>query len=130
MSTTEKIIDKLVDMIITNPEKYKKFKSFAEAVGKVDHILDNLENEIDHVPQQLSGEEQADQLKDEMGKDEAQKQMEEAINNLLGEENTAYQKFFKSQLKKWGVNSPSELTADKKKAFFNSVDKAWKGKKE
>lgn len=130
MSTTEKMLEDLVDMIITNPEKYKKFKSFAGTVKTVDHILDNLENEVDHVPAQLSGEEQHKQIEDEMSKDEAQKQMEEAINNLLGEENTAYQKFFKAQLKKWGVNSPSELEGDKKKAFFNAIDKAWKGKKE
>jgi hypothetical protein len=130
MSKEEKMIEGLVDMILTKPDKYKKFKSFAEAITSVDFILDNLENEIDHVPAQMSGEEQAADVRDEIGKDEAQKQMEESINNLLGEEGTAYQKFFKAQLKKWGVNSPSQLPDDKKKEFFNSVDKAWKGKKE
>ena len=39
----------------------------------------------------------------------------------------AYQKFFNSLLKKYGVDSPSELSGDKKKKFFNAVDKGWEG---
>jgi len=39
----------------------------------------------------------------------------------------AYQKFFNSLLKKYGVDSPSELSGDKKKKFFNDVDKGWEG---
>ena len=38
-----------------------------------------------------------------------------------------YQKFFKSALKKFGVKSPAELKGEKKKEFFNYVDKNWKG---
>jgi len=45
-------------------------------------------------------------------------------------ENSEYKKFFQSMLAKYGVKSPSELSGDKKKAFFNAVDKGWKGKKE
>ena len=37
----------------------------------------------------------------------------------------AYQKFFNSALKKFGVDSPAELKGDKKKKFFNYVDKNW-----
>jgi hypothetical protein len=37
----------------------------------------------------------------------------------------AYMKFFNSLLKKFGVDSPSELSGDKKKKFFNAVDKGW-----
>ena len=39
----------------------------------------------------------------------------------------AYQKFFNSLLKKFGVDSPSELDDKKKKEFFNAVDKGWDG---
>ena len=39
----------------------------------------------------------------------------------------AYMKFFNSLLKKFGVDSPSELTGDKKKKFFNALDKGWEG---
>ena len=37
----------------------------------------------------------------------------------------AYQKFFNSLLKKFGVKSPSELKGDKKKEFFDAIDKGW-----
>jgi hypothetical protein len=33
-------------------------------------------------------------------------------------------------LEKFGVSSPAELEGDKKKEFFDAVDKGWKGKKE
>jgi len=42
----------------------------------------------------------------------------------------AYQKFFNSLLKKFGVDSPSELDDKKKKEFFNAVDKGWDGDNE
>lgn len=41
----------------------------------------------------------------------------------------AYKKFFEKALKKFGVSSPSELEGDKKKEFFNYVDKNWTGEK-
>jgi hypothetical protein len=42
----------------------------------------------------------------------------------------AYQKFFQAKLKKYGVKSPSELDDDKKKKFFDEVEKGWKAKDE
>ena len=41
-----------------------------------------------------------------------------------------YQKFFNAALKKFGVSSPDELDDDKKKEFFNHVDKNWQGDNE
>lgn len=41
-----------------------------------------------------------------------------------------YKKYFNMMLKKWGVKSPAELPPDKKKKFFDAVDKGWKAKKE
>ena len=41
-----------------------------------------------------------------------------------------YEKFFKSALKKFGVDSPADLEDDKKKEFFDYIDKEWKGDKE
>jgi len=37
-----------------------------------------------------------------------------------------YQKFFQSALKKFGVTAPDQLKGDKKKEFYNYVDKNWK----
>jgi hypothetical protein len=44
-----------------------------------------------------------------------------------GGDKEAYQKFFNKALKKFGVSSPDELEGDKKKEFFDYVDKNWKG---
>ena len=41
-----------------------------------------------------------------------------------------YQKFFNAALKKFGISSPDELDDDKKKEFFNYVDKNYKAEKE
>ena len=45
-------------------------------------------------------------------------------------EDTEYQKFFKSAMGKFGVKSPQELSKDKKKEFFNYVDKNYTAKNE
>ena len=47
---------------------------------------------------------------------------EPIADDELTEEDTKYAKFFKGALKKFGVDSPAEL-GDKKKDFFNYVDK-------
>ena len=46
------------------------------------------------------------------------------------EDKKRYQKFFNSALKKFGVNSPAELKGDKKKEFFDYVDKNYEAGKE
>ena len=59
---------------------------------------------------------------------ELPKGLVEATKSVL-EGSKEYQAFFKSALKKFGVDSPAEL-GDKKKEFFNYVDKNYKGKDE
>jgi ribosomal protein L35AE/L33A len=53
------------------------------------------------------------------------KEWEDAIEASGDKE--AYQKFFNKAMKKFGVSSPDELEGDKKKEFFDYVDKNWKG---
>ena len=45
-------------------------------------------------------------------------------------EENAYEKFFQGAMKKFGISSPDELKDDKKKAFFNYVDKNYKADNE
>ena len=45
-------------------------------------------------------------------------------------EETDYQKFFKKTLEKFGVSSPAELEGDKKKEFFDYIDKNWEADNE
>ena len=53
------------------------------------------------------------------------------LNSMtLVEKDTVYQEFFKKTLKKFGVKEPDELIGEKKKEFFDYVDKNWLGKKE
>jgi hypothetical protein len=46
--------------------------------------------------------------------------------NMKNEE-SAYQKFFQEKLKKYNVSSPSELSPEEKKKFFDEIEKEWKG---
>jgi hypothetical protein len=48
----------------------------------------------------------------------------ESVEEASGDKE-AYQKFFNGALKKFGVKSPSQLKGDKKKEFFDYVDKNW-----
>ena len=49
----------------------------------------------------------------------------------MDEDKEAYEKFFKSALKKFGVDSPADFKSDEeKKKFFDYVDKNYKGENE
>ena len=54
--------------------------------------------------------------------------LKEIIKDVLREE-TEYQKFFKKALEKSGKSIP-QMSDDERKAFFNKIDAAWKGKGE
>ena len=41
-----------------------------------------------------------------------------------------YQKYFEQKLKEWKVSSPTELSEEDKKLFFNEVDDGWTAKDE
>ena len=47
-----------------------------------------------------------------------------------GSQETSYEKFFASAMKKFGVSSPIELSPDETKKFFNYVDKNWEADEE
>ena len=48
----------------------------------------------------------------------------------VNEEGDAYKKFFSAALKKYGVKSPHELDDEKKRSFFNYIEKNYKAKDE
>ena len=56
-------------------------------------------------------------------------ELETGEDDEITEEDTKYAKFFKGALKKFGVSSPAEL-GDKKKEFFNYVDKNYSAENE
>lgn len=56
----------------------------------------------------------------------------EQLKNIVREvmtEESEYQTFFKKALEKTGKSIP-QMSDEEKKKFFNSIDKAWKGKGE
>ena len=53
---------------------------------------------------------------------------DEVVREATGDKEK-YQAFFNKAMKKFGVDSPAELKGDKKKEFFNYVDKNYKGEK-
>lgn len=91
-----------------------------EADQLVDDILDG---KYSHVKLTEKAQDMVDVILDMCGKDHGKKK--KAIK-----EETEYQKFFKTTLQKFGVKSPAELEGEKKKEFFDAVDKGWKGNKE
>ena len=55
-------------------------------------------------------------------------QLKELVNSVMTEE-SEYQAFFKKALEKSGKSIPS-MSDEEKKAFFDKIDAAWKGKSE
>ena len=53
----------------------------------------------------------------------------ESVNEETGDKEE-YEKFFRAALKKFGVDEPDKLPDDKKKDFYNYVDKNWQGDNE
>jgi len=53
----------------------------------------------------------------------------EAIHEEKGDKKE-YQAFFRKALKKFGVTEPDQLEGDKKKEFFDYIDKNWSAKSE
>ena len=67
--------------------------------------------------------------KEDVKEDEADDK-EEEVEKEESEKQKKYQAFFQKALKKFGVKSPDELEGDKKKEFFNYVDKNYEADKE
>jgi len=121
--------EELVDVILKGD--YDKHKKIQEADAVAEEVLDEVENKIDSVPDQDLADLHSDVV-DELTKDEGVTPVEEkiavSISRLIREED--YREFFKKMLKKHNVSNPSDLDDEKKKEFFNTIDREWKAKKE
>ncbi len=98
----------------------KKFKNAKEALnmilGEVYKVGED-ENALDNAPVE-EPEEEFEALK---------KDIAESLKFI---NESKYQEYFEAMMKKFGVTKPSELKGEKKKEFFDAVDKGWKGEKE
>ena len=101
---------------LTEAEKSSLLKFFTSQLKK----FKNADSEIDP------------DMKAELGKTVAKRWQSKKMMewDLMTEgDKEAYKAYFQKMLKKYGVSSPDQL-GDKKKEFFNTVDKGWKAKKE
>lgn len=127
--------DRILDQV-TGPPPMKDKEDIEEGEGEIKEPESNV---IDEVPDKNIATIKKDIEKevteqDEVAGDEEEKEKEEEIEEKckegLKEEDNKYQKFFKKKLADMGVKSPAELSDEKKKEFFNVIDKEWKAKKE
>tara|TARA_Y100000401_G_C8298711_1_gene212819 strand:- start:35 stop:439 length:405 start_codon:yes stop_codon:yes gene_type:complete len=95
-------------------------KKTEDLVGGFDLSDSSLVSAIQNVIQGTASEEEMEKVKSNLGDTPVQTENKDS----------AYQKFFKKALKKFGVKEPDELSGEKKKEFFNYVDKNWKAKDE
>ncbi len=124
-------------------------KKFKEAVKLIDEIFDEG---LDHYGKLKEAEIELNKILEVCGRVHKEQEDEDEIDlgkgtmnttgrpydhpikmrvrELSEEDKSAYKVFFDKMLKKFGVNSPAELSDEKKKEFFNQVDVGWKGRDE
>lgn len=134
----KKIKNELNNLFSEN--RKEKVLDLEEVYSFVDRVLDEKcggshgkkkkvsENEENSLP---SGRRPYDDPEDQMMA--LKKDIGEALRsfNEAGEKNgEAYQKFFKSMLKRYGVTSPDQLSDEKKKEFFNKIEYTWDEEKD
>lgn len=136
----EKHVDFLIDMCGVPHHKSKK-EDINECGGEDNQVQNtpsqDPEEELSRVHADITGPVEPDDTEDEyppgpegpyddmFGGDLP---MEQKVEKILGEED--YKTFFKSMIDKEGISNIKDLSPEKKKAFFNQVDAAWKAKKE
>lgn len=92
--------------------KIKKIKELISLMLDEVYKMKEDENDLDNVPNK-EPEEEMDALKKDIA--ESYKFIEES----------EYQEFFRSMLKKFGVTGVNQLKGDKKKEFFDTIEKKW-----
>ena len=115
----------------------KNFNKLSEEASSVQQRLEALYEDMGNVLSRYYelnethdyGHESDDIETPELETGEENPYQEPIEDDEITEEDTKYAKFFKGALKKFGVSSPTEL-GDKKKDFFNYVDKNYSAENE
>ena len=101
-------------------------KRDTKAIGESVKVFENTFKEISTLQQRL--ESVFEDIGGKLGKYyEIKEVMSEEDNIEESERQEKYQKLFKAMLDKFGVDSPADLDDEKKKEFFNLIDKKHKG---
>tara|TARA_R100001460_G_scaffold16932_2_gene36807 strand:- start:6613 stop:7320 length:708 start_codon:yes stop_codon:yes gene_type:complete len=115
----------------------KNFNKLSEEASSVQQRLEALYEDMGNVLSRYYelnethdyGHESDDIETPELETGEENPYQEPIEDDEITEEDTKYAKFFKGALKKFGVSTPTEL-GDKKKDFFNYVDKNYSAENE
>ena len=115
----------------------KNFDKLSEEASSVQQRLEALYEDMGNVLSRYYdlnethtyGHESDDIETPELETGEENPYQEPIEDDEITEEDTRYAKFFKGALKKFGVSTPAEL-GDKKKEFFNYVDKNYSAENE
>jgi len=115
----------------------KNFNKLSEEASSVQQRLEALYEDMGNVLSRYYdlneahtyGHESDDIETPELETGEENPYQEPIEDDEITEEDTRYAKFFKGALKKFGVSTPAEL-GDKKKEFFNYVDKNYSAENE
>jgi len=143
-------VDKVAGTDTSGDKKAAKLKSYTDEIKDLkkkqkdaDDRLDKREKEfrdgkidkekMDDSEDFYQGLWQSAQNKIDKLEDKIKALKKESVEEKVTKEESKkekYQKFFQAALKKYGVKSPAELEGDKKKEFFNYVDKNYEADNE
>ncbi len=117
-----------------------------DVIDQIDNMLeqgsraDGEPNRLTHVPEQ-DPDIQRSQLAGDMGGGEdyedvcdpevtdALDEANKLVDDILDEQDSAYQKYFRGVMKKHGVTQIKTMSPDKKRAFFKDVSSGWRSRK-
>lgn len=100
----------------------KQIKNFDDFKKKFSEIYDKLmKHDYEKIQKELQKMELNDSLKN---------QMCDILNEEIKKDGKDYKDFFNKKLKKYGVESPEDLSDKDRKKFFDEVDKDWDAKNE
>lgn len=133
----EDLFPELMEGLETIEEGFTKaqIKKAVEMALKSDGKMTPVAKKIEKIKKGLSSHKEVAAAFQLANEEVTEAMVEEAhtmneAKSKMQEDKERYQKFFKSALKKFGVDSPAQLKGDKKKEFFDYVDKNYEADNE
>ncbi len=105
----------------------KQFGKIAQESNSLQQRLSGLYEDMGHV---LGRYFEIDDSEENPQADQEEDMVKAKLTAPKGIQEGDYEEFFKKAMKKFGISSPDELEDDKKKEFFNYVDKNYQAKNE
>jgi len=128
-----KILDKVISELRVEEDTYVELGPMgAQSQARVTTVIDVGDDKEEVEYPTVMGQKVANKISTVPDQDPERQlhAIKSELSEMILQELTAYQQFFKSMLVKYGVKSPKELSPEKRKEFFAKVNKAWKAKHE